>query len=560
MTWSHTGDVTGRVIPVNRIMIPPVGTADGNRAGCAMSDFPPEVNGQHRAGPARRLHLREKVVNARSAGAKAVLVFNEGQTGRTGPGSSATARFGSQTYPGMMAAGLSYAAGKDLYDAAQLGPVTVRLKTDVNLTQRIDYDVIAETPGGDPNRILMVGAHIDGVTAGPGINDDGSGTAMNLAIAHQLMQPGMTPKYKIRFGWFSGEEQGLFGSQFYVNTLNTLETSRILGMLDYDMIASTNYIPFVYIRRRDRPAARRRSSAACTSTTSSSGSNIDSTPYIFDNRSDYAGFRTRGVPATGLYTGAETVKTAAHVAAYGGQVGIQADPCYHEWCDTVFNLSEFGMNEFTDALAHAVWSFSAPGAIELPVRHGQLASDQPELVGARTASARLRTPSLRKIEEACCLTVLGESPRSRAITGLVAPAAKAYSTSRSRGETAGACGSRASAARAWPPIGPVVAQRERRDAAAAQLAARRRGSSCGSRRSGHHAGVGERAARRRSAATHGRPCRPSRTPARRMSTGSATSTRSGSAGSANGSCASASTPRRRAAWTAAARLGAPSLS
>ena len=77
-----------------------------------------------------------------------------------------------------------------------------------------------------------------------------------------------------------------------------------------------------------------------------------STPYEIDNRSDYAGFRTRRIPATGLYTGAETPKTAAMVAQYGGQASIQADPCYHEWCDTVFNLSEFGLNEFTDALAH----------------------------------------------------------------------------------------------------------------------------------------------------------------------------------------------------------------
>ena len=367
MTWSHTADVTGRVIPVKRITIPPVGTQDGNRAGCAMSDFAPEVNGNIALIQRGSCTFVEKVANARSAGAKAVLVFNEGQTGRTGPGTSATARFASQTYPGLPAAGLSYAAGKELYDAAQLGPVTVHLKTDVNINQRIDYDVIAETPGGDPNRILMVGAHIDGVNAGPGINDDGSGTAMNLAIAHQLMQQGMTPKYKIRFGWFSGEEQGLFGSQFYVNTLNTLETSRILGMLDYDMIASTNFIPFVYTDGATVPSAETILGGLHIDYLKQR-LNIDSTPYIFDNRSDYAGFRTRGVPATGLYTGAETVKTAEHVAKYGGQIGIQADPCYHEWCDTVFNLSEFGMNEFTDALAHAVWSFSGPGAIELPVR------------------------------------------------------------------------------------------------------------------------------------------------------------------------------------------------
>ena len=194
-------------------------------------------------------------------------------------------------------------------------------------------------------------------------------TSMNLAMAHQLMQQGMTPKYRIRFGWFSGEEQGLFGSQFYVNQLNTLETSRILGMLDYDMIASTNYIPFVYTDGATVPSAE----------TILGGLHIDylkrrlgidSTPYIFDNRSDYAAFRTRGVPATGLYTGAETPKTADHVAKYGGQIGIQADPCYHEWCDTVFNLSQYGMDEFTDVLAHATLSLAGvgPDAVELPIR------------------------------------------------------------------------------------------------------------------------------------------------------------------------------------------------
>jgi hypothetical protein len=122
MTWSHTGDVTGQVIPVKRITIPPVGTADGNRSGCAMSDFPPEIAGNIALIQRGQCTFLEKVVNARAAGAKAVLIFNEGQTGRTGPGTSATARFGSQIYPGIIAAGLSYAAGKDLHDAAQARP------------------------------------------------------------------------------------------------------------------------------------------------------------------------------------------------------------------------------------------------------------------------------------------------------------------------------------------------------------------------------------------------------------------------------------------------------
>ena len=179
--------------------------------------------------------------------------MNEGQApNRIAPGTTTNgttfARVVGQTYPGMMAATLSYAAGKELYDLAQAGtPATVHFKTDNNITQRIDYNVIAETPGGDPTRVLQVGAHIDGVAAGPGINDDGSGTAMNLAIANQILKLGIPLKYKIRFGWFSGEEQGLFGSTFSVNQLNTVQTQQTLGMLDYDMIASTNYIPFMYI-------------------------------------------------------------------------------------------------------------------------------------------------------------------------------------------------------------------------------------------------------------------------------------------------------------------------
>jgi Zn-dependent M28 family amino/carboxypeptidase len=375
MTWGHTGDLTAQVIPVNRITVPPVGTQDGTRAGCAMADFPAAVKDNIALVQRGGCTFLEKAINARANGAKAVFVMNEGQAPlRTAPGTTTNGttftRIAGQNYPGLMAASLSYATGKEFYDAAQAGtPLTVHFKTDNNINQRIDYDIIAETTTGDPNRMLMVGAHIDGVTAGPGINDDGSGTAMNLTIAHQLKKLGVATKYRVRFGWFSGEEQGLYGSQAYANQLNTLETSRFAGMLDYDMIASTNYIPFVYTDGATVPSAETILGGLHIDYLKQKFG-IDSTPYIFDNRSDYAGFRTRGVPATGLYTGAETVKTADHVAKYGGQVGIQADPCYHEWCDTVFNLSEFGMDNFADVLAHAVGSFGGIGndAIELPVR------------------------------------------------------------------------------------------------------------------------------------------------------------------------------------------------
>src|SRR3954447_19722181 len=298
MTWGHTGDLTAKVIPVNRITVPPVGTADGNRSGCAMGDFPATVKDNIALIQRGGCSFLEKAINARANGAKAVFIFNEGQTNRTSPGTTTNgttfARVVGQTYPGLMAATLSYATGKEFYDAVQAGaPLTVHFKTDNTINQRIDYDVIAETPQGDPTRVLQVGAHIDGVNAGPGINDDGTGTSMNLTIAHQIMKLGIPLKYKIRFGWFSGEEQGLFGSTFAVNQLNTVQTQQTLGMLDYDMLASTNWIPFMYVpndvTEPDLPPAQRSAEATLSNIHIDylkNRLNVTKVDYPFDNRSD----------------------------------------------------------------------------------------------------------------------------------------------------------------------------------------------------------------------------------------------------------------------------------
>ena len=188
MTNGHTTDLTAKVIPVTTIVIPPVGPQDSNQAGCKLGDFPAAVKDNIALVQRGGCPFLEKIANARAAGAKAIFIMNEGNTGQANRNTPGTpGRIASQTYPGLPAATLSYLTGKEFYDAAQAGnPLTLHFKTDNNLTQRIDYDIIAETANGDPNRVLQVGAHIDGVTAGPGINDDGSGTAMTLAIANQI--------------------------------------------------------------------------------------------------------------------------------------------------------------------------------------------------------------------------------------------------------------------------------------------------------------------------------------------------------------------------------------
>src|SRR3954471_5165906 len=139
MTWSQSGDFTAQVIPAARIQIPPPATANTVRSGCSMSDFPAAVKDNivlvQRGGCTELV----KAINARANGAKAVMIMNEGQTCRT-----ASTRYVSQTCPGTIGIGVTYALGQQLHEAAQTGPVTLRLKSDNNLTLRLDYDIMAE--------------------------------------------------------------------------------------------------------------------------------------------------------------------------------------------------------------------------------------------------------------------------------------------------------------------------------------------------------------------------------------------------------------------------------
>ena len=96
--------------------------------------------------------------------------------------------------------------------------------------------MIAETRGGDPDHVVVVGAHLDSVEAGPGINDDGSGTSLLLTMAQRLARPGHPLKQKIRFGWWGAEEEGLVGSNYYAANLSQAEVDKIDVMLDYDML------------------------------------------------------------------------------------------------------------------------------------------------------------------------------------------------------------------------------------------------------------------------------------------------------------------------------------
>jgi acetylornithine deacetylase/succinyl-diaminopimelate desuccinylase-like protein len=190
--------------------------------------------------------------------------------------------------------------------------------------------------------VVVAGAHLDSVPAGPGINDDGSGTSWQLALAEQIQRLHAKPKHKIRFLWFGGEEDGLVGSQYYAAQLTDAEVAKIDVMIDTDMIASPNYARLVYDGNGDElgvagPAGSGTVEDVLKGYFGRHG--MATQPVAFDGRSDYVGFINRGIPAGGIFAGAEDPKTEEQVALFGGVAGEQLDPCYHEACDNIGTIT-----------------------------------------------------------------------------------------------------------------------------------------------------------------------------------------------------------------------------
>jgi Zn-dependent M28 family amino/carboxypeptidase len=202
----------------------------------------------------------------------------------------------------------------------------------------------------------MAGAHLDSVLAGPGINDNGSGSAAILEVAEQIAK--LNPENTVRFAWWGAEESGLVGSTNYVNGLSQAEKDRIALYLNFDMIGSPNYIQMVYDADQSSfpPPAGVPIPPGSTAIEDlfESFYTLRSEPYDdaqFTGRSDYQAFINNGIAAGGLFTGAEVRKTAEQAAIWGGTVGAQYDPCYHQACDTFANNNLHALEINSDAVA-----------------------------------------------------------------------------------------------------------------------------------------------------------------------------------------------------------------
>jgi hypothetical protein len=354
-----TGTVTGGMVqPAGGIVLPPTPTPT-SASGCSASDFSGFVPGRIALIQRGTCFFGVKVQNAQAAGASGVIIFNEGNTDpdRTGLqiGSLQDAA-GNPIIPTIPVAFTTFAVGQALYNQAQQTPPVMNLSIPAIVKPNTpDYNVIAESKGGDKNHVVVVDAHLDAIY-GAGMLDNASGSATILDIAQQMKN--VNPLNKLRFIWFGGEELGLLGSSYYVNNLASTELSHIGYDLDADVTATPNYLIGVL-----DPAAPDLFGRTVTATFPNrvyKASTVarDQAVQYFDSigknheflspvGTDAFSFNAVGIPASGLLTGQDCCKSQEEVDLFGGFLGNYEGnvPSFDggcvdnpfRWCDNLSN-------------------------------------------------------------------------------------------------------------------------------------------------------------------------------------------------------------------------------
>ena len=333
MTFSGSGDVTAPTQGVDLALADPAAST----SGCEAEDFAGFTAGNIALIQRGTCTFADKATNAVAAGAVGVVVFNQGN-GADRSGVVAGTLGGDVV--DIPVIGTSFAIGQDLADP---DGTVVRIFTQTVSEPRVTDNVIAETPGGDPRNVVMLGAHLDSVPEGPGINDNGTGSAALLEVAQEMA--GTESANKVRFAWWGSEELGLVGSTEYVESLTPGQRNRIALYLNFDMVGSPNFIRGVYDGDGSSfGTAGPEGSAAIEALFNEffTGEGLPFQATEFSGRSDYQAFINAGIPSGGLFTGADGVKTEAEEALYGGVAGSIYDPCYHQGCDSFTPVRDGG--------------------------------------------------------------------------------------------------------------------------------------------------------------------------------------------------------------------------
>ncbi|NUT49743.1 MAG: M28 family peptidase [Saccharothrix sp.] len=330
-TPTHVGEATAPAYPVD-VLIPPGPAPNSSTSGCEGSDFAGFPVGGIALLQRGTCGFAQKALNAQAAGASGAVLFNEGQAGRT----SAITPSGDTPGLAIPVVSATYDIGAQL--AAGVSKV-VRVKVDFATETRAAWNVLAESRSGGPDHTVMAGAHLDSVPGGPGIDDNGSGSAVLLELAVRMA--GVGTANRVRFAWWGAEEEGLLGSEHYVATLPQAERDRIALYLNFDMVGSPNHVNGVYDGDNSLGSAPPGSIPPGSDGIEDvfeafyTARGLPFEDAEFSGRSDYGPFIAVGIPAGGLFTGAEGVKTPEQAARYGGVAGAAFDPCYHRPCDSL---------------------------------------------------------------------------------------------------------------------------------------------------------------------------------------------------------------------------------
>ena len=341
MSYSGSGDVTANVSTL------------GGITGCLAADFAGFPVGNIALISRGDCSFAIKATNAFNAGAAGVIIYNN-------VAGTLNGTLGAAFDLDIPVTSVTQDLGAELVTAASAGLV-LHLKTETLRGTVTSYNVLAESKGGDPNNVVMVGAHLDSVNEGPGIQDNGSGSAAILETALQMAK--VKPRNKVRFAWWGAEEAGLVGSTHYVDSLSSDELDRIKLYLNFDMIGSPNFVYFIYdgddsdaVGAGPGPEGSAQIESLFENFYMQRGIAFKGTD--FSGRSDYGPFIAKGIPAGGLFTGAEGIKTIYESGVWGGVAGEQYDPCYHLACDTYDNISLTALDINADAVADSVLQYS----------------------------------------------------------------------------------------------------------------------------------------------------------------------------------------------------------
>lgn len=344
LSYSGSGDVTASVTAL------PFAPADAT-PGCEAADFAGFPAGDIALIGRGACAFALKATSAFNAGAVGVVIVNNI------PG-TLNGTLGNGFTLDIPVTAVTQDVGLEL--AATPGLI-VRLMADTFRGIATSYNVLAETSAGDPDNVVVVGAHLDSVNEGPGINDNGSGSAAILETAIQMAR--VRPFNTLRFAWWGAEESGLVGSSHYVSELSADEVAAIALYLNFDMIGSPNHVLFIYdgddsdgVDAGPGPAGSDQIEALFERFYERRGQPYRGTD--FSGRSDYGPFIDVGIPAGGLFTGAEGIKTPEEAALWGGTAGEQYDPCYHLACDTFDNVNLAALDLNADAVAYATLQYA----------------------------------------------------------------------------------------------------------------------------------------------------------------------------------------------------------